>query len=120
MKKILVAIFCAFSLLLVACKKSPEEQELDGSRIYFFYQTTCPHCHDAAKYIKEKHPDLKIVSRDIRLPGNQKLFNYAVKKFKITGMAGTPLICFDGKYIMGWSDNKAQEFEEYVKPYEQK
>ena len=118
MNKILVSLLCAFCLLLAACKKSPEEKELDGSRIYFFYQTTCPHCHDAAKYIKEKHPDLKIVSRDVRLPGNQKLFRYAVKKYKIGEAAGTPLICFKDKYIMGWSDAKAQEFEKYAEPYQ--
>lgn len=118
MKKIIFAVMCACVLAVSACKKSPEEQELDGGRIYFFYQTTCPHCHDAAKYIKEKHPELKIVSRDIRLPGNQKLFTYAVKKYKIGESAGTPLICFDDKYIMGWSDGKAAEFDEYSKPYE--
>lgn len=119
MKKILFALLCALSFVLSACEKSPEEKELDGSRIYFFYQTTCPHCHDAAKYIKENHPDLKMVSRDVRLPGNQKLFRYAVQKYKIGETAGTPLICFDDDYIMGWSDAKAQEFEKYVKPYEE-
>ena len=119
MKKFLVSILCVFScLFLTACEKSAEEKELDGSRIYFFYQTTCPHCHTAAEYIKEKHPDLKIVARDVRLPGNQKLFSYAVKKYKIGDVAGTPLICFDDKYIMGWSDAKAKEFDELAKPYE--
>lgn len=118
MKKLIALLFCALSFMLSACEKSAEEKELDGSRIYFFYQTTCPHCHDAAKYIKEKHPDLKIVSRDVRLPGNQKLFAYAVKKYKINEPAGTPLICFDDEYIMGWSDAKAKEFEVFVKPYE--
>ena len=119
MKKVLLSFFCFVALLFVgACEKSPEGQELDGSKIYFFYQTTCPHCHTAAKYIKEKHPSLKIVSRDIRLPGNRQLFDYAVKKYKIGATAGTPLICFDDKYIMGWSDEKAKEFEEYAKPYE--
>ena len=118
MKKIAIAMFCMISLMLSACEKSPEEKELDGSRIYFFYQTTCPHCHDAARYIKENHPKLKMVSRDIRLPENQKLFSYAVKKYKIGQQAGTPLICFDGEYIMGWSDAKAKEFEKLVEPYE--
>ena len=118
MKKIFVAILCVFLLMLAACKKSPEEQELDGSRIYFFYQTNCSHCHDAAEYIKENHPNLKIVSRDIHLPGNQKLFSYAVKKYKIGRQVGTPLICFGDKYIMGWSETKAAEFEKFVKPYE--
>ena len=118
MKNFLFSILCAVSFLFIAsCEKYAEEKELDGSRIYFFYQTTCPHCHTAAKYIKENHPDLKIVSRDIRLPGNQNLFRYAVKKYKISEAAGTPLICFDDKYIMGWSDAKAKEFDEYAKTY---
>ena len=118
MKKIILAFLCFVTLMFTACSKSEEEKELDGSKIYFFYQTTCPHCHDAEKYIKENHPDLKIVMRDVRLPGNQKLFNYAVRKYKITGAAGTPLICFDDKYILGWSEETAKEFEYYVKPYE--
>ncbi len=119
MKKILLLALCGLSVfLLSSCKKTAEEQELDGSEIYFFYQTTCPHCHDAAKYIKEKHPDLKMVSRDVRMPGNQRLFQYAVKKYKLGDVAGTPLICFDKNYIMGWSENKAKEFEIYVKQYE--
>ena len=118
MKKFLFSALCALSVLFMsACEKSAEENELDGSRIYFFYQTTCPHCHDAAKYIKENYPDLNMVSRNVRLPGNQKLFSYAVKKYKIGEMAGTPLICFDDKYIMGWSDAKSKEFDEYSKPY---
>lgn len=118
MKKFLFTAMCAFSLIfLSSCNKSAEEKELAGDNIYFFYQTTCSHCHDAAKYIKENHPDLKIISRDVRLPGNQKLFQTALRKYKITSSAGTPLICFGDNYIMGWSESKIKKFEEYSKPY---
>lgn len=118
MKKTLIAALCSVFFVCIACSKSNENTGIADSEIYFFYQETCPHCHSAAKYIKEKHPNLKIVSRDVKLPGNNKLFNEALKKYHITGAAGTPLICFKNRYIMGWSESSEAEFDALAKPYE--
>lgn len=117
MKKLLLSILCSVGLFVVtACSDSADE--LNDDKIYFFYQTTCPHCHDAAQYIKANYPTLnKITSIDIKLPGNMRLFEKAVKKYKITGAKGTPLILMGDKYIMGWSETKQDEFDLYVKPY---
>ena len=117
MKKLFLAIFCALGLFgLLACSNSTSS-ELSKDNIYFFYQTTCPHCHDAARYIKVNYPTLKMTALDIKLPGNMKLFEKALKQYNITGSAGTPLFLMGDKYIMGWSNDKQNEFDLYVKPY---
>lgn len=114
MKKLLLALLCAAATLVTACSKN---ESLSGDKIYFFYQTSCPHCHDAAKYIKEQHPDLKITALDVKLPGNMRLFQQALEKYGVAGNAGTPFITFGDKYIMGWSDSDKTLFDVYSKPY---
>lgn len=116
MKKIFFVFFCGLSLLFNAACSNPDE-DLRDDRIYFFYQTTCPHCHDAAQYVKANYPNLKITSLDIKLPGNMRLFEKAIQKYAITGPKGTPLFLLGDKYIMGWSGAKQDEFDLYVKPY---
>lgn len=118
MKKIIFCLYCVFCVFLTSCAKNSEV--LDDSKIYFFYQISCPHCHDAAKYIKEEYPDLKMVSKDIKYPGNFNLFQKAVKKYNIGNTAGTPLICLGDKYIMGWSEKNRVLFDKYVESYLEK
>lgn len=119
MRKILLTIlFCLSTFFLNACNDENSVKNLSKNEVYFFYQTTCPHCHTAAQYIKQKHPGLSVKSFDIRMPGNMKLFQRAVKEYKITTAAGTPLIGMGDNYIMGWGDDKAGMFEEYVQQYE--
>lgn len=116
MKKILLFLFCAAGLFLTAaCHQN--EAKFDDGNIYFFYQTTCPHCHDAAGYFNTKYPDVKILRYDIKLPGNMKLFEQALRHYNIKGPAGTPLICMGRHYIMGWGANETQLFDLYVKDY---
>lgn len=111
-------MFCASLVCLAACRDENSVASLSANEVYFFYQTTCPHCHTAAEYIKEKHPGLKVKSFDVKMPGNMKLFQQAVKDYKITDAAGTPLIGMGDNYIMGWGDREAQAFEKYVVQYE--
>ena len=88
MKKLFLAIFCALGLFgLLAC------------------------------YIKANYPTLKMTALDIKFPGNMKLFEKAIKQYNIGGSAGTPLFLMGDKYIMGWSNDKQNEFDSYVKPY---
>ena len=107
----------AILVLPTACHNEDTIRDLSASQVYFFYQDSCFHCHDAAKYIKNKYPHLKIISRDIKLPGNWGLFRQAVGDYNITGATGTPLICFGDKYIMGWSQDDEYLFDIYIKPY---
>ena len=112
----LLSVCCLW--FLSACQPEEDDiKDLSADKVYFFYQTTCPHCHTAAQYIKNKYPMLKVVSRDIKLPGNMNLFKAAVKKYEIGGAIGTPLICFGEHYIMGWGPNDKQLFDYYVRPY---
>ena len=38
---------------------------ISPKEIYVFIQKGCPHCWAAEKYLKEKHPDLKVQLKDI-------------------------------------------------------
>lgn len=113
-----VALFCTAVMFLGACKDKDSVAALSENEIYFFYQVTCPHCHTAAEYIKAKHPNLKVKSLDIKMPGNMKLFQRAVKDYEIKTAAGTPLIGMGDNYVMGWGEREAKAFEEYVTQYE--
>jgi len=117
MKKFLAVVLCAVGLLFTASCRQNNETKLSGDTIYFFYQDTCPHCHDAARYFKEKYPDVKIMRYDIKLPGNLRLFEQAVRQYNIKGPTGTPLICMGKHYLMGWSENNEHLFDLYVKDY---
>ena len=120
LRKIFVCICCAAVLVLSACNKKNTNgiETLSQNEVYFFYQENCPHCHDAAAYIKEKHPNAKIKSLDIKMPGNKRMFQAAVRSYKVGFGAGTPLICFGENYIMGWGETAPQQFDVLVKSYE--
>lgn len=118
LRYVLSFVFGLSSLLAVsACDNESTVDTLNDGEIYFFYQTTCPHCHDAAKYIKNKYPQLKMVSVDVRRGNNMDLFRQAVEKYHIEGSTGTPLITFEKDYIMGWSEGEKRRFDTLVQPY---
>src|SRR5574344_1011297 len=117
MKKIFISGMLALTMLFSACDKKNDIEKLSDNEIYLFYQTTCPHCHDAAKYIKQTYPQLKLNSLNIKLPGNMRLFEQAVKRYNIKGQAGTPFFAFGENYLMGWSEDERKMFDVYVKPY---
>lgn len=115
----LIAGFCSCAVLFfAACKERNDIVSLSANEVYFFYQESCPHCHHAADYIHENHPNLAVKSLDIRMPGNMRLFEDAVKTYKVTGSAGTPLICFGKNYIMGWGDDAPKQLDSYAEEYE--
>ncbi len=143
-RRLLSLLICAGGLLLVTACNSEENKEnavtteknentaavsqtteaqekdiiaLSANEVYFFYQETCPHCHEAAAYLHEKHPNAKIKALNIKMPGNMKLFADAVKTYKIGNMAGTPLICFGQNYVMGWSEEDQKMLDLWIKDY---
>lgn len=133
MRKLLSLCVCLCGLVIIAACHSEEKKEdtaavntteaqdivsLSADMVYFFYQETCPHCHDAAAYLHENHPNAKIKALNIKMPGNMKLFSEAVMTYKIGNQAGTPLICFGENYIMGWSDEDKKMLDVWIKPYE--
>ncbi len=92
--------------------------EISSKYIYFFYQTTCPHCHHASAYIRQKYPRLKMVNVDVKDTSGYNLFLKCAQKFHLSqSTLGTPLICMGDHYIMGWSDVDAKRFDAYVQPF---
>lgn len=118
LRRLLVAFMGLAVMVLTACEDKNSVPYLSKNEVYFFYQTTCPHCHTAAEYIRANHPELKIKGLDIKMPGNMKLFQQAVKDYKIETAAGTPLICMGNHYIMGWSSEDEKGFDTYAGDYE--
>ncbi|MBR1825065.1 MAG: hypothetical protein IJ770_00560 [Alphaproteobacteria bacterium] len=116
-RKLFICLSIAGVLFLSACQKKEDIITLSEQEIYFFYQEGCPHCHTAAEYIKEKHPELKLKSLDIAMPGNRRMFQQAAQAYKLGASVGTPLICFGKQYVMGWGPDSPRRFELYAKKY---
>ncbi len=114
MKKLFAIFACA--ICFFGCDKT-EKVFLDSQKVYFFYSSTCPHCHEAIEYINDVAPGLELEIFEVRGVGRD-LFLQCVEKFDIPGdVIGTPLICMGDNYIMGWSPVEAVKFDEYVKPF---
>lgn len=106
------------SLGLSACDGNENlPSKISDNQVYFFYQTTCPHCHHAADYVKKKYPDLNIVAVNIAQHDGFKLFEKCARKFDLTENLGTPLFCMGDKYLMGWSSSYEKQFDAYVQPF---
>jgi glutaredoxin len=117
MKKFLT-ILLGICWLLTGCGQNTADSEVcDGRQIYFFYQTSCSHCHEAAKYIKNKYPHLNIMALDVQQKKNFALLQKAAHKYQVSDRIGTPLICFGDEYIMGWSERNKRLFDLYVQPF---
>lgn len=125
MKKFLsIFVFALSFCLLSACDKKTDElsagstNDISPNHVYFFYQTSCPHCHHAAAYITQKYPNLKMINLDVRRQSNYNLFLKCAAKFRLDqNTLGTPLICMGNHYIMGWSDTDRVKFDSYVQKF---
>lgn len=110
MKKFLLFLFMTIPLIS-GCQK---KEKLEDDKVYFFYQTTCPHCHIALEDINRIAPDLELYMYEISGSGRE-LFIQCVEKFDLPrNQIGTPLICMGNSYIMGWSGEEAIKFADYV------
>lgn len=107
-------------LFTAACGKTDEEttaQILEPGKIYFFYSSSCPHCHDALKYINKKYPSLDMAMVNVGNPAGYKLLFDCAEKFKLGSRVGTPLFCMDDKHLMGWAPEYEKQFDELVQSY---
>jgi len=106
------------SLGLSACDGNENiPSKISNNQVYFFYQTTCPHCHHAIEYVNRKYPDLKMVLVNIANHDGFSLFEKCAGKFNLTENLGTPLFCMGDKYLMGWSPSSEKQFDAYVQPF---
>ena len=115
----LFAVAFLMSLTLVACdEKSSTKEDIFAEQIYYFYQPTCPHCHDAIGYIDQAYPNIKMTSVDITVsPENYDLFVKCAQKHNLGNQIGTPLFCMGEHYVMGWSEEQQRQFDAYVKEF---
>lgn len=56
---------------------------------------------------------------NIHVGNGFELFKACGEKFRLGNSIGTPLFCMGDKYLIGWSENNARKFDEYVKPLSQ-
>ena len=119
MKKLLSLCFAAI-LALSACDNAAQQTttaEIAPDKVYFFFSNTCPHCHEALDYLNQKYPDLEVSMTNVGNPEGFDLFVKCARKFNLGNQIGTPLFCMGENYLMGWSPESEQQFDEYVKPF---
>ena len=104
-------IFVLLSVLLFA---RSAVAELASDKIYFFTYKNCPHCKLADRYIKQRHPTLKVERIDISGVQNTLLYLECAAKHGLGETAGTPLLCIGDDYIKGWDENAPKRFDAYV------
>lgn len=79
-----------------AAKKSQK-----GHRVIVYSTATCPWCHKAKEFLKEKG----VKYEDIDVGANQKAANEMVEK---SGQMGVPIIDIDGKIIVGFDKEELE------------
>ncbi len=109
MKKYLLALLI-LPMFLLGCGRT--ENDFSSNKLYFFYSDTCPHCHDALKYIDTKYPELKLTMVNVANENGFELLIKAAKKFKLGNRVGTPLFVWNNRYIMGWSPQNEKLFDD--------
>lgn len=113
MKKTILCLLsiCAF----LCCTFSVQASWFGAEKITIYSQRGCPHCQEALRYIQKYHPKLKIEIVELNTnEAIQRLYKCA-DKFSISrSRVGTPLICFEKDYIMGWSRESEKKFEKLV------
>lgn len=111
----IVLIVCGLilGLFTFGCDSKPQ---LNENVIYFFTKPGCPYCDKASDYIKQMHPELAVIYKNVKENSAKELMLECAKKFKLpTNQLGTPLICMGNNYILGWSDHSASLFERALK-----
>ena len=119
MRNIFAAIMLGIVFLSGCGEKEVQTTANDYPKevISFFYSNTCPHCHEALKYVNANYPDLRMNMVNVATKQGQKKLMECARKFKLGNRIGTPLFCMGGNYIMGWTESYGARFDEYIKPF---
>ncbi len=100
MKKI--SIFLVFMLISFAVSA---EETSKGDVFYFFYSSSCPHCHEAMPFVEKlekERPDITFKKLEVSEDEvNLALFRKKAEKLGIKGQ-GVPTFIFKDKYIVGF------------------
>ena len=114
MKKYLFMLLI-LPIFLLGCNR--QEDNFFQEKLYFFYSDTCPHCHDALKYIDAQYPELTLTMINVANEGGLELLIKAAQKFKLGNRVGTPLFVWKDQYLMGWSPQNEKLFNELAQAY---
>ena len=119
MKKIFTVLTLVVAFLTGCSDKSTSATTNAETKEYisFFYSNTCPHCHEAMKFVNARYPDLRMNMVNVSTKQGQKKLLECAQKFNLGNRVGTPLFCMGDKYIMGWSKEFGPRFDEYVQPF---
>ena len=107
----------SFALLfIISCDTHKRQDvEINDNDIYFFIQTNCSHCHTAIKFVNDKYPDLNVRMENLANEESLDLFIKCAEKFNLDkSRLGTPLVCMNKNYILGWGPTKEAEFSKFV------
>lgn len=116
MKKIKLALLLLALLLL---PKIVYASEID---IYFFYQSSCPHCKDEHEYLNDLDQDENINIHYYQVDGskkNQNLLKTVKKVFKMDD-SYVPYIVIGSNNYTGFNETVSTRIEEDIKNYNDK
>ncbi len=114
MKKIVLI----FSFMCLFCF-SVKAEEIIKKDVIIFSQP-CFYCEKLKKYIadnkiEEKYKNVNFKILDIQDRYNRALLNKYARQYGISGNnIGLPLTFIGDHYIMGWSEEYADEFNQYI------
>lgn len=114
MKKLLMGLIMLFVLL-------PQVVGAENKmNFYFFHGDGCPHCQNAIEYInsiKDKYPNIEIVSYEVwENEDNAELFDN-VKKYLGTDSRGVPFVVIGNRYLTGFNDYRKQDIKDVLDYY---
>jgi cytochrome c biogenesis protein CcdA/glutaredoxin len=78
--------------------------------MYFFYSTTCSHCHAESIFLTKLEPkypslDIKMLAVDVS-PSNAKLMKEFMEAHNISSTAGVPQTYIGDSVVIGYSDDE--------------
>lgn len=110
MKKISFFLVLMLISFAVFAGEQPEREVF-----YFFYSSSCPHCHEAMPFVEElekERPDIEFRKLEVsQSPENLAIFRKKTEKLGIKG-GGVPTFIFKDKYIVGF---KTGSFEKKIR-----
>lgn len=83
-------------------KERKKEKEQKKLQIKVYSSPTCPYCHKAKDFLKEKNVEFE----DIDVSANQKAAHEMIEK---SGQMGVPVIDINGKIIIGFDQQAMEE-----------
>lgn len=120
---VLIGVVGIFTTLTGSAAEKNKKAEM-----VIFYSPSCPHCHDALKFldsIEQKYKNLKITKYNTSKTSGANYYFHYTKKLNLN-TSGVPLAVFGDKYELGYGtdDTTGQKYishiEELLKETESK